>query len=182
MPASTLLHSYGDPPRITDLSAYRANPQETRPMKLRSLLLPFAAALILAASPLMAQEKRTVLGLETAKKMAAACEALAKQQGWKMNIMIMDAGGNMKYFLHQDDAFLGSIDIARLKANSSSKFPFSTKQIGEITQKVPGIAFVPGLVTFEGGVPIKTGSGEHVGSIGVSGASAEQDGQCAQAG
>jgi len=151
-------------------------------MKLRFVLPPLAAALMLAATPLMAQEKRTVLGLETAKKMAAACEAMAKQQGWKMNIAILDAGGNLKYFLRQDDAFLGSIQIAQLKANTSAKFPFSTKQVGEITQRIPGIAFVPGLVTFEGGLPIKTGGGEHVGAIGVSGASAEQDGQCAQAG
>jgi uncharacterized protein GlcG (DUF336 family) len=107
---------------------------------------------------------------------------MAKQQGWKMNIAIYDTGANMKYFLRQDDAFLGSIEVAKLKANTSASFPFPTKMLGEIAQKVPGIAFVPGIVTFEGGVPIKTGSGEHIGSIGVSGASAEQDGQCAQAG
>ena len=52
--------------------------KETIRMKLRSMLLPLAAALTLTASPLMAQEKRTVIGAETAKKMAAACEALAK--------------------------------------------------------------------------------------------------------
>ena len=151
-------------------------------MKLRFVLPPLAAALAMAATPLMAQDKRTVLSLETAKKMAAACEAMAKQQGWKMNIAIYDAGANMKYFLRQDDAFLGSIEVAKLKANTSASFPFPTKMLGEIAQKVPGIAFVPGIVTFEGGVPIKTGGGEHIGSIGVSGASAEQDGQCAQAG
>jgi uncharacterized protein GlcG (DUF336 family) len=151
-------------------------------MKLRFVLPPLAAALAMAATPLMAQDKRTVLSLETAKKMAAACEAMAKQQGWKMNIAIYDTGANMKYFLRQDDAFLGSIEVAKLKANTSASFPFPTKMLGEIAQKVPGIAFVPGIVTFEGGVPIKTGSGEHIGSIGVSGASAEQDGQCAQAG
>ena len=151
-------------------------------MKLRFVLPPLAAALAMAATPLMAQDKRTVLSLETAKKMAAACEAMAKQQGWKMNIAIYDTGANMKYFLRQDDAFLGSIEVAKLKANTSASFPFPTKMLGEIAQKVPGIAFEPGIVTFEGGVPIKTGSGEHIGSIGVSGASAEQDGQCAQAG
>jgi len=151
-------------------------------MKLRFVLPPLAAALAMAATPLMAQDKRTVLSLETAKKMAAACEAMAKQQGWKMNIAIYDTGANMKYFLRQDDAFLGSIEVAKLKANTSANFPFPTKMLGEIAQKVPGIAFVPGIVTFEGGVPIKTGGGEHIGSIGVSGASAEQDGQCAQAG
>lgn len=151
-------------------------------MKHTWMLLPVSAALMLAAGSSMAQEKRTVLGLETAKKMAAACEAMAKQNGWKMNIAILDAGSNLKYFLRQDDAFLGSVEVAQLKANTSAKFPFSTKMLGDIAQKVPGIAFVPGLVTFEGGLPIKTGGGEHIGSIGVSGASAEQDGQCAQAG
>jgi uncharacterized protein GlcG (DUF336 family) len=54
--------------------------------------------------------------------------------------------------------------------------------VGEIaSSRVPGIAHVPGIVTFEGGVPIKTSSGAHIGAIGVSGASAEQDGICAQA-
>ena len=82
-----------------------------------------------------------------------------------------------------DGAFLGSIQIAQLKANTSANFPFSTKQVGEIVQtRVPGLAFVPGLVTFEGGLPIKTAGGEHIGAIGVSGATAEQDGACAQAG
>ena len=38
-----------------------------------------------------------------------------------------------------------------------------------------------GIVTFEGGLPIKTAGGAHIGAIGVSGASAEQDGMCAQA-
>ncbi len=47
---------------------------------------------------------------------------------------------------------------------------------------MPGIAHVPGIVTFEGGVPIKTAGGEHVGAVGVSGGTAEQDGICAQAG
>jgi len=75
-----------------------------------------------------------------------------------------------------------SIEIAQLKASTSAGLPFSTKQIGEIAAKVPGIAFVPGIVTFEGGLPILTGDGKHIGSIGVSGASAEQDGMCAQAG
>jgi len=130
----------------------------------------------------LAQEKRTILTLETAKKMAAACEQKAKAEGWKMNIAIVDAGGNLKYFLRQDDAFLGSVKIAQLKANTSSSFPFSTKQIGEIAKNVPGIAFVPGLVTFEGGLPIKTGGGEPIGAIGVSGDTAEHDGVCAQAG
>ena len=151
-------------------------------MKLKTLSCVIGVALSLAAGAALAQEKRTVLTLETAKKIAAACEQKAKAEGWKMNIAIMDDGGNLKYFLRQDGAFRGSIQVAQLKANTSSMFPFSTKQIGEITKNIPGIAFVPGLVTFEGGLPIVTGSGEPIGSVGVSGGTAEQDGICAQAG
>lgn len=137
---------------------------------------------LLGCSSAWAQDKKTVLTIDTAKKMAAACVAKAKAEGWKMNIAILDDGGNLKHFVRMDGAFLGSIQIAQLKANTSASFPFSTKQVGEIVQtRVPGLAFVPGLVTFEGGLPIKTAGGEHIGSIGVSGATADQDGVCAQA-
>lgn len=150
-------------------------------MRLTTMSCAAAVALSVATGAALAQDKRTVLSLETAKKMAAACEQKAKSEGWKMNIAIVDTGGNLKYFLRQDDAFLGSVKIAQLKANTSSSFPFSTKQIGEIAKNVPGIAFVPGIVTFEGGLPIKTGGGEAIGAIGVSGDTAEHDGVCAQA-
>lgn len=149
-------------------------------MKTRILL---AAALALGvAATASAQDKKTVLTLDTAKKIAAACVAKANAEGWRMNIAILDDGGNLKYFERMDGAFRGSIQVAQLKANTSTMFPFPTKMLGEIAQRVPGIAHVPGVVTFEGGLPIKTGGGEPIGAIGVSGASAEQDGVCAQAG
>jgi glc operon protein GlcG len=141
-----------------------------------------AAVTLIACAPALAQEKKTVLGIDTAKKIAAGCVAKAKAEGWRMNIAIVDDGGNLKYFERMDGSFRGSIEIAQLKANTSSMFPFPSKMLGEIAQRVPGIAHVPGLVTFEGGVPIKTAGGEHIGAIGVSGASSEQDGICAQAG
>lgn len=149
----------------------------------KSLISVISAALMAtAAGTALAVEQRPILTLEVAKKMAAACEAKAKQEGWKMNISIVDSGGNLKYFLRQDDAYLKSIEIANLKAGSSAGLPFSTKQLGEFSAKIPGIPFVPGIVTFEGGLPIMTADGKHIGGIGVSGASAEQDGMCAQAG
>lgn len=151
-------------------------------MKKTLISLTAASTLLAAAGSALAIEQRPFLTLEVAKKMAAACEAKAKQEGWKMNIAIVDSGGNMKYFLRQDDAFLKSIEIAQMKAGTSAGFPFSTKQVGEIAAtRVPGIAFVPGIATFEGGLPILTADGKHVGAIGVSGATAEQDGVCAQA-
>lgn len=145
-------------------------------------LISMTAASLLFAGSAFAVEMRPVLTLDVAKKIAEACEAKAKQEGWKMNIAIVDNGGNLKYFLRQDDAFLKSIEIAQLKAGTSAGFPFSTKQVGEISTKVPGIPFVPGIVTFEGGLPILTADGKHIGAVGVSGGTSEQDGICAQAG
>ncbi|MCH6547480.1 MAG: beta-ketoacyl-ACP synthase 3 [Gemmatimonadetes bacterium] len=56
------------------------------------------------------------------RKMADACEAFAKKKGWRpVNIAIVDSGANLKLFRRQDDAFIGSIDIAQLKANSSAR-------------------------------------------------------------
>jgi len=145
--------------------------------------LALAAVLAAGASTALAQQQQTALGLDAAKKMAAACETLAAQQGWKMITAIMDRGADLKYLSRMDGAFLGSIEIAKLKANTSANFPFSSRMLGEIAQqRVPGIVHVPGLVTFPGGLPIVTAKGEHLGSIGVSGATGDQDEQCAQAG
>lgn len=151
---------------------------------MKKTLISMTAASVLAAvaGSAAAIEQRPFLTLEVAKKMAAACEAKARQEGWNMNIAIVDSGGNLKYFLRQDDSFLKSIEIAQMKAGTSAGFPFSTKQVGEIAAtRVPGIAHVPGIATFEGGLPILTADGKHIGAIGVSGATAEQDGMCAQA-
>ena len=152
-------------------------------MKRTSLNVAAAALLAACASTASAQQQQTVLGLDAAKKMAAACETLANSQGWKVIIAILDSGANLKYLSRMDGAFLGSVEIAQLKVNTSANFPFSTRMLGEIAQKyVPGIVHVPGLVTFAGGLPIVNAKGEHLGAIGVSGVTADQDEQCAQAG
>ncbi|MBT4386447.1 MAG: heme-binding protein [Betaproteobacteria bacterium] len=144
------------------------------------IILSFSAALFTSANAI---EMRPVLTLDMAKKMAQACESRATVEGWRMNIAIMDAGGNLIYFQRMDRAFLKSIEIAILKAETSAGFPFSTKVVEEIAAtRVPGIAHVPGVAAFEGGLPVMTASGEHIGSIGVSGAPASDDGICAQAG
>jgi uncharacterized protein GlcG (DUF336 family) len=88
-----------------------------------------------------------------------------------------------------DGAYLGSVQVAQSKAMTSARFPFSTRQFGEIAfgkegkpGMVPGIANFPGIVTFAGGLPIMTSSKAQIGGIGVSGGTSDQDEQCAQAG
>ncbi|WP_089721641.1 GlcG/HbpS family heme-binding protein, partial [Candidatus Entotheonella palauensis] len=133
-------------------------------------------------------DSKPVLSLDMAKKMADACEAKAKAEGWNLNIAIVDAGADLLLFRRMPNAFLGSVDIAIGKAKTSSHFPFPTRMIANIAYgedgkggRVPGIAHVDGVIAFAGGLPIKAGDAL-IGAIGTSGATADQDEQCAQAG
>jgi glc operon protein GlcG len=127
-----------------------------------------------------AQESKTFLTQSTAQKMAAACEAKAKTEGWKIIIAIVDDGGQLKHFSRMDDSFLISVEISQMKANTAAGIPFSSRKFGEIATQVKGIEFTPRTATFPGGLPIITASGKHIGGIGVSGASGDQDEACAQ--
>ena len=52
----------------------------------------FVAGLIICSSAGMTAQTKAALSLDMAKKMVAGCEAKAKQEGWKMNIAIVDDG------------------------------------------------------------------------------------------
>jgi uncharacterized protein GlcG (DUF336 family) len=73
------------------------------------------------------------------------------------------------------------------KAQSSASIPLLTRTIAEIVYGADGMPpALPGLahsdvVAFPGGLPIAEASGALVGTIGVSGGSADQDEDCAKA-
>ena len=121
--------------------------------------------------------------------MAAGCEAKAKEMNWKMNISVVDSGANEIIFERMDGSYLGSGDIARHKAHDvgAISMPDSRRRANGLWQgsqggPVPGLALVPGIIAFAGGLPIMTADKVHIGGIGVSGGSADQDETCAQAG
>ena len=133
----------------------------------------------------LGSEESSILSLGVAKKMAEICEGLAVKSKWRpIVVAIYDSGGNLKLLHRQDGSFLMSLQIAKLKARSSAGLPMTTRQIGDLAYKNKdrghGIEHVPGVVTFPGGVPIITKSGAHLGGIGVSGATADQDEECAK--
>lgn len=141
-----------------------------------------------AASPALAQEVRPLMTLDMAKKMADACEAAQAREGWpKINIAVVDRGADLILFRRQNDAFLGSVNISINKAKSAASIPFPTRTIAELvygTDGKPGV--LPGLafsevVAFAGGLPVRDASGALVGAIGVSGATSDQDEDCAKA-
>jgi len=72
-----------------------------------------------------------------------------------------------------------------LKGRTSGNCPLSTGSCGEFIYTVArphGAQHGPGLVILPGGLPIMTADGQHVGGVGVSGATSDQDEVCAQAG
>jgi glc operon protein GlcG len=83
-----------------------------------------ATALVVCVSPLaLALDKTPVLSLDLARKIAAGCEAKAKEMSWKMNISVVDSGANQIFFEKMDGAYLGAGDIALHKAQTSARFP-----------------------------------------------------------
>lgn len=92
-----------------------------------------ATAFIICWNPVAwALDKMPVLTMDLAKKMAAGCEAKAKEMNWKMNISVVDSGANQVFFEKMDGAYLGSGDIALHKAQTSARFPFPTRGVEQL--------------------------------------------------
>ena len=126
------------------------------------------------------------LTLEAAERIVAAAKKKAAEINTKMDIAVVDAGGNLKAFVRMDGAWLGSIDIAQRKARTSRWFDMETGVIGTLSQPGGPLYGIEhsngGLITFPGGVPLKNAQGEVVGAIGVSGSTVENDHTVAAAG
>lgn len=124
------------------------------------------------------------LSLEMAKKMADASEAMAIKRDLKIAIAIMDNHGNLKYYRRMDGNGSISVRMSQLKAFTSASMPVSTKDLAKRNEGMANGSYlaVPGIVLLEGGLPIITKDGHHIGSIGISGSTPELDGICAQAG
>jgi uncharacterized protein GlcG (DUF336 family) len=126
------------------------------------------------------------LTLEDAERIVAAAKKKATDINTKMDIAVVDAGGNLKAYVRMDDAWLGSIDIAQLKARTARWFDMDTGEIGKLSQPGGPLFGIEhsngGLITFPGGVPLKNAAGEVVGAIGVSGSTVENDHAVAMAG
>ena len=157
-------------------------------MSIKFKIAAILGATMLSANGAVALESVPALDSDAALKMAGGCIALAEAEGWRMNIAIVDSGANLMVFQRMDNAFLGSGEIAINKARTSASFPFSTRFVGELAYGVDGSApgvqgldEVDGVISFAGGLPIMAGD-FHVGGIGISGDSADNDEACAQAG
>jgi uncharacterized protein GlcG (DUF336 family) len=133
-----------------------------------------------AASQVQLPTKKA-LTLEAARQLTNTVHTLAVEEGWKMVSAVVDAGGHLILLERMDDAQTGSIEVAIQKAKTAVAFKRSTKTFEERTLAGRNVLLgLPGVVPIEGGLPIVV-DGQHIGAIGVSGGSSEQDGMAAQA-
>jgi glc operon protein GlcG len=124
------------------------------------------------------------VGVETARKAAAAALAEARKNGWLMAVAVVDPGGALVYFERMDDVQPGSVNVAQAKARSAALFKRPTKAFQDaVAAGGAGLRMfaLEGAVPVEGGLPLVVG-GKLIGAIGLSGDLSENDGKCAAAG
>jgi glc operon protein GlcG len=123
------------------------------------------------------------ISLDRAQAIIHAAVAEAKKRNWKMNVAVVDSGGNLVAFQRMDGAMLASIQIAEHKARAGATFRRPTK-IFEDAVNLKHLNYVlafDGVIASRGGIPLIE-DGAIIGAIGVSGGADSQDGIVSQAG
>jgi len=115
------------------------------------------------------------ISLDHAQAAINAAVAESKKRGWKLNVAVMDSGGNLVAFARQDGAQLGSIAISEHKARVAVKFRRETKAIEAGVQSgLNYLLTLDDVIASRGGIPLIEG-GKIIGAIGCSGGTGSQD-------
>jgi uncharacterized protein GlcG (DUF336 family) len=125
---------------------------------------------------------KKVLTHDDARKIAAAAEAEARNNGWAVTIAIVDDGGHLLWLQRLDGAAPISAYIGPEKARAAAMGRRETKIYEDmINNGRTAFLSAPLAGMLEGGVPIVV-DGHVVGAVGVSGVKSSEDAQIARAG
>ncbi len=116
------------------------------------------------------------IALERAKAVIAAAAAEAQKRNWKMNIAVVDSGGNLVAFELMDGALLASIAVSEHKARAAVIYRRETKAFENAVQlsNFHYLVTVDGVIASRGGIPLVE-NGKLIGAIGCSGGTGSQD-------
>lgn len=124
----------------------------------------------------------TPISLDRAEAAIAAAVLESKKRGWKMNVAVVDSGGNLVAFQRMDGAQLASIQISEHKARASAQFRRETKAFENgIQSGLNYLITLDGVIASRGGIPLVE-DGKIVGAIGCSGGTGSQDEVACKAG
>ena len=118
----------------------------------------------------------TPISLERANAAIAAAIAEARKHDWKMNVAVVDSGGNLVAFQRMDGAQVASVDVSQHKARASAKYRRETKvfENGIQLQGLNYLMTLDGVIASRGGIPLVE-DGKLIGAIGCSGGAGSQD-------
>ncbi|HLK64328.1 MAG TPA: heme-binding protein [Bryobacteraceae bacterium] len=116
------------------------------------------------------------ISLDRAQAAIRAAVEEAKNRNWKMNVAVVDSGGNLVAFQRMDGAMLASIQIAQHKARAAATFRRETKQFEDGIQlmHLNYLLAFDGIIASRGGIPLIE-RGVIIGAIGCSGGTDSQD-------
>jgi uncharacterized protein GlcG (DUF336 family) len=157
----------------------------------RSLSLALGACALAASAAVFAQQPSPLdnvpdkmpfdipygapISLDRAQAAVNAAVSESKKRGWKMNVAVVDAGGNLVSFARMDNAQLASVAIAQHKARAAATFRRETKAFESGIQGGNNyLITLDGVIGSRGGIPLVEG-GKLVGAIGCSGGTGSQD-------
>ena len=113
----------------------------------------------------------------------SACEAAARENGWRVVIAVVDDGGHAILVQRLDGAQWSSIDTAVGKARAATAWKRPTRLLEESINngRTAFLSISQGMALLQGGVPVEI-DGQVIGAIGVSGVKASDDETIALAG
>ena len=115
------------------------------------------------------------IALDHAQGAINAAVAESKKRGWKLNVAVVDSGGNLVAFQRMDGAQIASIAISEHKARAAATFRRETKVFeGGIQAGNNYLITLDGVIGSRGGIPLLEG-GKLIGAIGCSGGTGSQD-------
>lgn len=116
------------------------------------------------------------ISLDRSQAVIHAAVAEAKKRNWKMNVAVVDSGGNLVAFQRMDGAMLASIQIAEHKARAAATFRRETKVFEDGIQlmHLNYLLAFDGVIASRGGIPLIE-QGAIIGAIGCSGGTDSQD-------
>ena len=126
------------------------------------------------------------IGQERAGAAVAAALGRAAEIGLQVSVAVVDVAGLDLVVVRQDGAPGFTAGIARRKAATAAAFRRPTAELRELDERRPEVIELAGEqlrfrpTTLGGGLPVVL-DGEVVGGIGVSGATPEEDTECAAA-
>jgi uncharacterized protein GlcG (DUF336 family) len=115
------------------------------------------------------------VSLDRAEAAIVAAVAEAKKHDWKMNVAVVDSGGNLVAFQRMDGAQLASVKISMHKARAAAQFRRETKAFEAGIQSGNNyLITLDGVIGSRGGILLMD-NGKLIGAIGCSGGTGSQD-------